>query len=316
MRAENMKRTDMGCLNTAREKLFLFICAFFLIFSLPAVTHAENALKDKDVTVKKVRQLLSEYAPDGLYIFSHSGSSEEELLRYWNEGSSVVDCIDTAVHEEFHVLTGRRIPNARSEAIYIGNGKRTIVHFTQLIDSSETAATIPQANRTFRFNTYIMGSNSASNKLGVYGLLNEFAAYSWGLDTTVRLFPYFREHAETYDDWYRFIVEGENDRNAYAEFLYWTLNYLEFARAYHRDVYDKIISNKKYVRTVKKINRQFAQRIREYEKCASWVSSSYPNRTYSYRITDAYELLRPAINSDQYAVVRRKLGISPIPQYR
>ena len=86
-----------------------------------------------------------------------------------------------------------------------------------------------------------MGSNSASNKLGVYGLLNEFAAYSWGLDTTVRLFPYFREHAETYDDWYRFIVEGENDRNAYAEFLYWTLNYLEFARAYHRDVYDKII---------------------------------------------------------------------------
>ena len=161
-----------------------------------------------------------------------------------------------------------------------------------------------------------MGSNSASNKLGVYGLLNEFAAYSWGLDTTVRLFPYFREHAETYDDWYRFIVEGENDRNAYAEFLYWTLNYLEFARAYHRDVYDKIISNKKYVRTVKKINRQFAQRIREYEKCVSWVSSSYPNRTYSYRITDAYELLRPAINSDQYAVVRRKLGISPIPQYR
>jgi hypothetical protein len=81
-------------------------------------------------------------------------------------------------------------------------------------------------------------------------------------------------------------------------------------------VYDKIISNKKYVRTVKKINRQFAQRIREYEKCVSWVSSSYPNRTYSYRITDAYELLRPAINSDQYAVVRRKLGISPIPQYR
>ena len=127
-------------------------------------------------------------------------------------------------------------------------------------------------------------------------------------------------------------MEGENDRNAYAEFLYWTLNYLEFTRAYHRDVYDKIISNKKYVRTVKKINRQFAQRIREYEKCASWVSSSYPNRTYSnrkaavtaaavylfanYRITDAYELLRPAINSDQYAVVRRKLGISPIPQYR
>ena len=64
MRAENMKRTDMGCLNTAREKLFLFICAFFLIFSLPAVAHAENALKDKDVTVKKVRQLFSEYAPD------------------------------------------------------------------------------------------------------------------------------------------------------------------------------------------------------------------------------------------------------------
>ena len=150
MRAENMKRTDMGCLNTAREKLFLFICAFFLIFSLPAVAHAENALKDKDVTVKKVRQLLSEYAPDGLYIFTHSGSSEEELLRYWNDGSSVVDCIDTAVHEEFHVLTGRRIPNARSEAIYTGNGKRTIVHFTQLIDSSETwAAILPPTSWAF-----------------------------------------------------------------------------------------------------------------------------------------------------------------------
>jgi hypothetical protein len=316
MRAEHLERKERCCLESVRVRFLLFACALFLIFSLPSAAYADGALKDADVTAKKVRQLLSEYSPDALYIINHSGSSDEEILRYWNSGNLLTDCIDTMVHEEFHVLTGRRIPNARSEAIYIGNGKRTVIHFTPLIDSSETAATIPQSNRTFRFNTYIMGSNSASNKLGVYGLLNEFGAYCWGLDTTVSLFPYFRQHAENYDDWYRFIVEGENDRNAYAEFLYWTLNYLEFTRVYHRDVYDKIMSNKKYVRTVKKINRHFAQKIRQYEEYHSWISSSYPNRSYSYRITDAYELLRPAINADQFAVVRRKLGIALLPQYR
>ncbi len=310
------KKPEALSLKRAIKQLVLLVCTFLFLFAFPAAADAENAIHDTDVTMEKLEALLSRYAPEGLYIISHSGNSDLDVLSYWKSTDALIDGVDTAVHESFHEYTQYVAPTSSSEAIYIGNGKKIVVHFTNVFDTSVTAAWISPENRSFRYSTYVQGTTSASNKLAVYGMLNELAAYGWGMYTMVSLYPYFKENTSNYKDWYRFLLEGENDRNAYAEFTYWIVNYLEYARTNNKVDYQQIKANKKFIKAFRKTEKRYRENIRLYEKYSSWINQTYSDRTYNYVIDNWYEKLCTVINSNKYALVRNKLGLAKLPSYR
>ena len=61
---------------------------------------------------------------------------------------------------------------------------------------------------------------------GIYGLMDEFNAYHWGMNTNVALYKYYKRFGLESDVWDTFVDIGLNGKQAYAEFKYYILHYL------------------------------------------------------------------------------------------
>ncbi|MBD5162951.1 MAG: hypothetical protein HDT14_13265 [Oscillibacter sp.] len=139
------------------------------------------------------------------------------------------------------------------ENIYVGNGEHINVKLTEVFDSVEMARNIPKDLQTFRYDTYVSdaaGPSKASRQDGIYGLLNEFTAYYWGAhnDWTLQDYDTIRWHIIREVDengrihiWHDYALM--NGPQSYAEFRYWILQYMLYAKEHYPDVYQGILDN-------------------------------------------------------------------------
>lgn len=244
------------------------------------------------VTLKNVLALLDAYDADGAYLVRTVSQNGNDMLKWALQEENIehiTDAIDTIVHESFHSYTVQRAP-MNSEDIYIGNKQYTRVKYTHVFRSRKMGATIPKSLRTFRWETYVgrPDSNMASDVDGVYGLLNEFAAYYWGMHTQMALYPYYRDYHATPDQWGQFITSCANDRLAYAEFKYYILNYLVYAKKYQASDYNKIIKNTKFVSTYRSIEKKFASLNTQFEKRLKDIKNLLESQGYQVRYDNQY----------------------------
>ena len=233
---------------------------------LNSPVNAENALA-----------ILRAYDSDGYHMVNYNMQQGASSFAYWIDGSETnASGLDTAVHEECHGYTsnkgGIEYLNGKGfwiEAIYVGGGKDILVSEATTVNvfpTSEMAKGIPESLRTFRYEKYVSeGSDVSANLNGPFGLLNEFNAYSWGLNNQLKLFEYYKLHGTSFDVWKRFANSGYNNRKAYAEFRYWTLRYLDYAKTNHRDVYDFFLSNQSFVDAFCLTQERFEKEIKVKE---------------------------------------------------
>ena len=233
---------------------------------------------DSPVNAENALAILRAYDSDGYHMVNYNMQQGESSFSTWIDGSeSNAGALDTAVHEECHGYThgkgGIEYFNGNAfwnEAIYIGGGKDIMVSEATTVNvfpTSEMAKGIPESLRTFRYETYISeGSVVSANLDGPFGLLNEFNAYSWGLNNQLKLFEYYKLHGTSFDVWKRFANSGYNNRKAYAEFRYWTLRYLDYAKTNHRDVYDFFLSNQSFVDAFCLTQERFEKEIKEFDE--------------------------------------------------
>lgn len=224
-----------------------------------------------------VLSLLDYYDPDGAWILRAAAGSHKDagdFLSYFDSSSSLepIYHVSTAVHEECHLFTASDVKDTRYnsvqdiytlalEHIYLGGGCYLDVPLTDVFPSSEIAAGIPEALRTSRFETYVNTDESlVSNTYGIYGLLNEFAAYCWDSNTSWRL----REYRHS-NGWYR-----ESDSfTAYAEFRFFILRYMLYAQEHHPEVYQGILDNDSFrlaFSTLDSIFGDIAKTVRESQQ--------------------------------------------------
>lgn len=218
---------------------------------------------DTPLTRENVLKLLDAIDPDGAYIIRNSS---ENTFSFWFGSAETIgegiDDLSTAVHEQCHGFcstpSGIRYNNiqgkymAAKEWIYIGDGKYIEVSLTDVFPSSEMVDTVPESLRTFRFDTYINGSPSmASIQYGVYGILNEFTAYCWDNNNAI-LQKDFRIENNLVRSWYT------NSFLAYAEFRYYTLHYMLYARDNYPTVYDGIMNNSSFRQAFTTVDNKFA----------------------------------------------------------
>lgn len=214
--------------------------------------------KNAEVNEKNILELLDEYDSDGAYIIRFGIEHGDNVLEWFENGTTIIDDIETAVHEETHgyILQNHR---ANEEEIYVGNEQGIHVAYTEIFDSQEMTTDIPDELRTFRFDTYIgdPDENMASNIDGVYGLLNEFTAYCWDLNNTVCLYDYYKAEANTPQDWLDYINKFNNGRMAYSEFNFYILKYLEYAKVNHPDIYEDIVTSKSFAEAYTTIENKY-----------------------------------------------------------
>lgn len=154
----------------------------------------------------------------------------------------------------------------RKQSVYVGEGYSLEMDITDVFESQEMTEMIPEELRTFRFDDYVGDpeDNSASNTNGVYGLLNEFTAYCWDLNTSISLFDYYKTLEQTPDTWLTY-VSSCSTLSAYAEFRYFILTYLLYGASNYPDVYDEIMENTDFVSSFCWIDLKFQELIARHE---------------------------------------------------
>ena len=248
------------------------------------------------LTEENVFALLDNLDPDGAWIIRSADTDNSNTTHYVNGvkvegadnfmswflsdmdasfGTAAGKTLPTAVHEECHHFT-RAAASSYSqgkwnyqERIYIGEGEYITVTFTDTFPTEEMSKLLPESLRTSRYDEYISeGARPTANQHGIYGLLNEFAAYCWGNNDMVKTFDYLnRRSSNAYD----------NEFVSYAEFRFWILSYLLYAKENHPDVYQGILDNAAFRQAFTAVDAKFAQVIQDFF-ALDHVSSSFKSQ--------------------------------------
>ena len=234
------------------------------------------------LTEENIFALLDNLDPDGAWILRASDTDYSNATHYVNGvkveaadnfmryffsdmgssfGVAAGKTLSTAVHEECHGFT--RLPATYNqgkwnyqERIYTGQGKYITVAFTDTFPTEEMSRLLPANLRSSRYNTYVSeGASASANQQGIYGLLNEFAAYCWGMNTALKTFDYVNGRSSN---------SYSNEFVSYAEFRFWILSYMLYARENHPEVYQGILDNDNFRLAFTAIDAEFAQIIQDF----------------------------------------------------
>lgn len=282
-------------------RLFIFIFLFSLHFtgffgsseyssfvlSAQAASASVPSLNAK-ITQNNILKILNAYDTDGAYLIKNRIEAGDNILTWFAGCSDILSGIDTAVHEETHIYSYAAEKKGKA-AYYVGNQKVIYVPYTDVFQTVEMASSIPSSLRTFRYSAYIAdpSENLASNVDGIYGLLNEFMAYRSGMNTIVSLYDYLMDQDADWDTWMLFINECENDMQAYAEFKYYILHYLYYAKQNYPAVYKAIIQNTQFCKAYKKLESSYAKLIRQYQKDLTKLQKYYAKKGYTLTIKNS-----------------------------
>ena len=214
------------------------------------------------LTRENVLSLLDAIDPDGAYIIRNSSTSS---FTFWFGSAKTIgeglNSLSTAVHEQCHDFcgktTGLRYNSIQgkympaNERIYIGNGQHILVSMTDVFPSSEMVESIPESLRTYRFDTYVDGDPvTGSIQFGPYGMLDEFAAYCWGVHNDIQQVAFRKAN--------NLSIRYTNSFLAYAEFRYYILHYMLYAKDNYPTVYSGILNNSSFRQAFNTIDNLFA----------------------------------------------------------
>ncbi|MCD8022496.1 MAG: hypothetical protein LUF30_05835 [Lachnospiraceae bacterium] len=258
------------------------------VLTASAATSSTPKLTAK-ITKNNILKLLKKYDTDGYYVLKKQIANGDDILTWFTGSSTILASIDTAVHEETHAFSFDQAAGYRQAAYYIGNKKSIIVTYTNVFYTKEMASSIPSGLRTFRYSTYISEASNylASNQYGIYGLLNEFMAYRMGMSTMINLYDYLVDQDADWDMWRIFINQCENDMQAYAEFKYYMLHYLYYAKKNYPSVYKGIVQNTQFCKAYKKLEASYSKLITTYQKDLKELETYFKNKGYTLTVTNS-----------------------------
>lgn len=264
-----------------KKRLLSALLALSMALALLVPAYAVNP--NDTATEANVLELLSQYDADAYHIMNSSRGGMPFTI--WFMGGSLISGIDTAVHETYHSYTFNQYGGGfYGERIYLGGGKYYDVDYSIVYNSGnftrteEMSKNIPSHLQTFRYNTYVApGADADANTKGVFGLLNEFTAYGWGLETMNSLSQWLIDTKAGTDAWQQYVSSIGNNMTAYSEFKYWTLRYMLYIKSANPSLYQAILDNEAYCAAYRDGEEKFAAEIersrRIINQSAQYLSS-------------------------------------------
>ena len=184
-----------------------------------------------------------------------------------------------------------------------------------MFPTEDAAKLFPEHLRTFRYDTYVSeGATSSSNVKGIYGLLNEYSAYCWGLNHTISLYPYFKNQPMSTELWYSFYRSGGNNLQAYSEFRFYILSYMLYAEEHEPAVYEGIMGNSALLAALQSMDARWIDTLVAYETMHTDVSSKVsPSNVVFGMYMSTYELLADVMAGEDFIRMEQQLGMNPMP---
>ena len=212
------------------------------------------------------------YAPDAYEIlkaeddfrkFTRFAAEEEDWL-------SQLSSLNTVVHETCHGYQ-HRLGGWDHAGIYIGEGRSIRVSMGKVYDSYEMAKHIPAKYKEEigRYDTYIEGDPLLiSRQDGIYGLLDEMAAYYHGTKADVEMLEYFRRNCPegSYECWGEgYLSNPVSSMTALNEFRFFIAWYLKYAKQRHPEVYTDCMDNQGLRVAFTLIDRKFDELAHSFD---------------------------------------------------
>ena len=287
---------------------------FILLSFLVTAQSKENARK-------RIWHLLETYHPDAHYFISElynmplkykSGnltlttSKPGDFMVYVDDYSSqgVLSAFGVVVHESSHGYSSKRVYPAlieknipidfdqRHTVYFIKKDEEYIVKHTPTFPSKKIANEIRGDLRSFRWGTYIRtGQNLLSTQQhGVYGLMNEWAAYYNGMKVIAAGFSEYKRLTNGDPTKYKvFLEDAGSIKISYPEFKFYIIHYLEYASRKEKNIYKEIVANEEFRKAFRAIDQAFSavievydQRVREIGEEVKAAGLSFELDEYGY----------------------------------
>lgn len=302
---------------------------------------------------KEVLALLKKYDSDGLYVITSYENAPRKYIinnRRISLGKPInfmiyVDSVNTddlwdemntVVHEMCHAYSGtmafpilekNNIYDDKIDyyALYRGNKNTLLLPITNTFLTKKITNAIPTKLRTLRFTTYIDTEERllGAQQHGVYGLLEEWNAYYHGTKTSFLSYDYYKnKNNNSPTDLLEYMQSVDGTFFAHAEFKFYILEYLLYARNNYPIIFKNILSNTAFKKAYKEINADFTNLIMNYQEKRSVILSELKNEGHNVELTDkwtkignsgignymdSYKLLMNELSSNTYQKLEKQI---------
>ncbi len=314
--------------------------------------------------VSYVKNLMKKYSPESFFIidqddksprvfdFEHGGkmsfTNRNDLNAYIRatQFPDIINEINTGVHETTHdftsiyaykMLLDKGIKNiGTNNFLCFAPDKNNIitVRVTKIFPSSELNNVIDEKFQTERYANYIYPARPilGTQVNGVYGLLDEFHAYYHGTKAILDLKPFFEtEVKQNSTNWILYFKNIYSTYYAYAEFRYFILKYLIYAKENDPEVYERIIENKEFKEAFIKTDKAYAALISDFNlnktiilknlKAKGIVVSETDeklmlDKSFAMTFNETYTFFMEAMKAQEFTDMMTALSSTGIPMVR
>lgn len=242
-------------------------------------------------------ELCKKYSPDAFEILN--SDTAHSFTRYASKGITALDLlsdINTVVHETCHGYNWilGTVDGWNHDGFFISTKCKIGCKKGSFFKSSVLNDVVPleQQQKIFRYKTYVSGESDNSSTLqGVYGFVDEFAAYYHGSKIDLELLPYY-ETLCPYSDaqcWVRkYLSNVESTLYAYYEFRLFIAWYLIYAEQYEKKTFDELISNQNLRLAFTLLEVEFKKLIDNYFLTRQKVVEKMTNAGVKIKIDSEY----------------------------
>ncbi|MGC4023476.1 MAG: hypothetical protein QM734_16760 [Cyclobacteriaceae bacterium] len=218
-------------------------------------------------------ELTKKYEPDAYEILK--SEVPERFLVYAGDGEtakSLIENFETLVHETCHGYNFKiGIESGwNHNGYFISDGCKIGSRKEDFFPSSVLNNVVPkeQQEKIFRYKTYVSGESKNSASLeGVYGFVDEFAAYYHGTRAALELLPYY-ETICPYTDahcWVdEYLSQMQSTLYAYYEFRLFIAWYLMYAESHEQKIFNQLMNNRNLRLAYTLLDIQFKKLVEDY----------------------------------------------------
>ncbi len=255
---------------------------------------------------KALQSIAAEYSPTAHIVFTKVGNYKYQKYIYHKTKSVVLNYYNVPVHESTHhyndLIRKRKSPKEFIEKntgagyfiypnIEIGMANFPVYNSIELNDVIPDSIQVKLDN----YETYIGGNdikNLSSQINGIFGLMDEFTAYSTGAKSQLELYNYYLANSKTgfenIEWWGSFINNLAGCISDYYEFKLFIHWYLAHSKNAHFEEYEKIMANKKLRLVFTLADQNYNQVIKAYYEKVAFICEATQKYANSLRF-DYYE---------------------------
>jgi len=273
-----LARPDSSHLLT-RRRLLGVMGALGLSLAVPV------AAKEPNLSLEEVLAHLQKASPLGAWVMAQAmadpGVIRQSIgdVRFgaWDAGafvrnrpkSRLVCAASVMVHESCHFLTRVLAARKDSEALahpgsiglVLGPGRILVLRGRPTLPSRQAADSFPLfLKNSQRFATYINSQdpNMTTQKYGIFGLLDEFAAYHAGTRAGLDLVrEMMRRPSESGSGWVTRLAEADATVVAWPEFRGYILAWMAYARRQSPQLFASLVSHPNLRRAFREIDQEY-----------------------------------------------------------